>query len=193
MLNDTYAPAIEAAHNNGIGTVIMNPITGGLLAQPSPVLEELADQVGACSVPDLGIRYVLSNTNVDTIISGISKLSDVDASIASGRAPRFSAEQMALIRSKLESIRSSRQSFCTGCRYCLPCPQGIDIPKVMDMVAQQRFWGFEQHARERYAGMKTPGADACVNCGECETKCTQHLGIMEEMGYAANAFGGDTQ
>ena len=54
LLNDTYAPAIEAAHEKGIGTVIMNPVSGGMLAQPSSVLIELADQAGAASVPDLG-------------------------------------------------------------------------------------------------------------------------------------------
>jgi uncharacterized protein len=193
LLNETYAPAIEAAHKNGIGTVIMNPIGGGILTQPSDVLIELAGQVGATSVPDLGIRYVLSNPYVDAIISGISNVSDVEACIASGTAPRFSSDQMALIQSRIGSILSSRQAFCTGCRYCLPCPQGIDIPAVMDMVAQQRFWGFEETARGRYAGMTTPKADACVTCGECEAKCTQHLGIMEEMGFAANTFGGGAE
>jgi len=189
LLNDTYAPAIEAAHKNGIGTVIMNPVGGGLLNQPSTVLTELADQIGAHSVPDLGIRYVLSNPNVDAVISGISQPSDVDASITSGSLPRFSEDQMALIHFRLGSILSERQAFCTGCRYCLPCPQGIDIPAVMDMVAQHRFWGFEEQSRNRYAKLKTPNAEACEICGTCETKCTQHLGIMEQMGYAANVLG----
>lgn len=189
LLNETYAPAIQAAHENGIGTVIMNPISGGMLAQPSDILIELADQVGATSVPDLAIRYVLSNPHIDTIISGICKPSDVEACVASGSASLFSDDQMRMIKAKVSSIISSQQAFCTGCRYCCPCPQDIDIPAVMDMVAQARFWGFEETARERYAGMKTPGADACANCGECEAKCTQHLGIMEEMGFAANLFG----
>lgn len=205
LLNNTYAPAIEAAHNNGIGILIMNPLCGGLLTQPSATLKELADQVGACSAPDLGIRHVLSNTSIDAIISGISKPSDVDASIASGSAPPFSEGQLALIQSKLGSILAERQAFCTGCRYCMPCPQGIDIPGVMDMVAQQRLWSFEEHTCQSRVGIQASESPSllslwmgqaritsigdCLRCGVCETRCTQHLGIMEAIGYAANAFG----
>jgi len=71
----------------------------------------------------------------------------------------------------------------------MPCPQDIDIPAVMSAISDFRLWGFQQSAKDAYHAMKTPGAEACVKCGACETKCTQHLGIMEEMGYALNTFG----
>ena len=120
-----------------------------------------------------------------------SKPSDVEASIASGSAEKFSAETMAIIEATLEEITANRQGFCTGCKYCLPCPQEIDIPRVMGIIAQDRFWGFTEHARARYADLKTPRADACAACGQCVEKCTQHLPIIEEMAYAAEAYSGE--
>jgi hypothetical protein len=188
LLNRQYAPAIAAAHRQGIGTVIMNPVGGGRLAEASPVLLKLAEQVGAVSVPDLAIRYVLSDPNIDTIISGLSRRSDVDDSIASARRSVFTPEQMKDIEALLDGIASASASFCTGCKYCLPCPKGIAIPAVMASVFDYRHWGLQKDAAQRYAGIKEARADACVQCGECEPKCTQHLKIMEEMRFATEAF-----
>ncbi len=184
ILNHGYVKAIEAAHDKGIGTIVMNPVAGGLLGHFSPVLQQVCDKVGASAPAELGIRWIMSNPHVTTIISGISKRSDVDNTIASVRAPVFTAEQMGLVQQRLDEINASKQDFCTGCRYCMPCTKEIDIPAVMNMISQYRFWGFADPAKTWYRNMKTPKADACINCGKCEEKCTQHLHIMAEMEYA---------
>jgi len=75
MLNTTYAPVIAAAHAKGIGTVTMNPVAGGRLSESSPVLSALAKRVGAHSVADMAIRYVLSNPDIDTILNGVLPIS----------------------------------------------------------------------------------------------------------------------
>jgi hypothetical protein len=187
MLNSQYAPVIEAAHAKGIGTVIMNPVGGGGLAENSPVLAALARAVGAASIPDMAIRYVLSNPGVDCVISGLSKPSDVTDTVASAEAPRFSAEQVKAIDDGIARIRGEAKSFCTACRYCMPCPAGIDIPAVMSCIHDARYWGWENRARDRYRGMNTK-ADACTQCRQCEAKCTQHLKIVDEMMFANRAL-----
>ena len=188
LLNRTYAPAIEAAHRQGIGTVIMNPVGGGRLAAGGPVLDRLAAEVGAVSVPDLAVRYVLSNPHVDAIISGISKERDVRDTIAAAERPVFDATQRRRIEGVLDEIARASAAFCTGCKYCLPCPRGIDIPAVMACVFDYRHWGLPAAAAERYRRIKEARADACVRCGQCEPKCTQHLRIMDEMRFAAEVF-----
>ncbi len=189
LLNKTYEPVIKTAHEKGIGTLIMNPLGGGRLATDSPVLQNLAAEVGAVSPADLAIRYILSKPYVTTIISGIMKPADVDDSIASAERPPFTADQMAVIDRFLERVSCDKTGFCTGCKYCMPCPQGIDIPAVMDLVYYDRYWGLEKDARSRYAALKSAKADACVACGLCEKKCTQHLNISAEMKYAAENYG----
>ena len=192
LLNRTYAPAMEKAHRKGIGTLVMNPVGGGRLTNESPVLLELAGEVGAVSIPDLAVRYILSDPNVDTILCGMQKPSDVDDSIASADRPRFTDEQMARVNGFLDDMSEKRAAYCTGCRYCLPCPQGIDIPAIMNVVFDDRYWGMQELAKRTYRGMGGAKAEACTQCGACEKACTQKLSVMEMMAYAAEAYADDT-
>jgi len=184
MLNTTYAPVIAAAHERGIGTIIMNPVAGGKLAETSPVLMELARRVGASSVPELALRYVLSNPNVDTLLSGIAKKTDVDGAISAAEKGPFSRSQIKTIETFTERVSREAGRFCTGCGYCMPCPQGVNIPEVMGCVQDARYWGITETARKRYQQLGKAGAEGCEECGQCETKCTQKLLIMEEMRHA---------
>jgi len=188
ILQTRYAPAIAAAHRLGIGTLVMNPVGGGRLAEPSPVLARLAEEIGAASVPDLAIRYLMSNPNVDTILSGVGKASDIRDSIASAEAGPFSGDQLRRIHEYMAEVSEGASRLCTGCEYCLPCPAGIAIPEIMACVMDDRYWGFTASARDRYRRQAT-GADACTECGACEEKCTQKLAIREDMAYARQRFG----
>jgi hypothetical protein len=127
----------------------------------------------------------MSNPHLDTIISGITSKQDVDATLASVAAGALPAADYALVQAELGEALQSKEEFCTGCRYCLPCPEGIDIPAIMDLIAQYRIWGFEDMAQERYLKLEGPLAEACIECGVCMQKCTQHLPIIEEMKWAA--------
>ena len=162
----------------------MNPVAGGLLGQDSALLGSLAEQVGARTIPELAIRYLTSNPSVTTVISGIARKSDVDNTIAAVDRGPFTSPHMDRLRHALAEIHAANKGFCTGCRYCLPCSAEIDIPAIMNMISLYRFWGLQDSARGRYRDIKGPKADACVRCGKCEGKCTQHLHIMAEMDYA---------
>ncbi len=184
MLNLGYAPAISAARKAGIGVVVMNPVGGGRLAEPSPLLEKLARKAAASSVPDLAVRYVLSNSEIDTMLIGISKPSDVDDAVAALQRGGLCDDVHSDIEGVLAPLRKKSAEFCTGCGYCMPCPTGINIPEVMSCVHDMQYWGWEKRARARYAKIKGSKADACTKCGKCEKLCTQHLEIMQNMAYA---------
>ena len=184
LLNPTYEKAIEAAHARGIGTLIMNPLAGGLLAHDSLVLKSLADRVGAETLPELAIRFLVSNPCVTSVISGISRQSDVDDTLAGVKRGPFAPAQMDVIRKTLAEMHLSQKGFCTGCRYCMPCPKEIDIPAILNAITQHRVWGLQVPAQTAYRELKSPKANVCDRCGRCEEKCTQHLRIMDEMEYA---------
>ena len=188
MMNLQYAPVIEAAHAKGIGTVVMNPVGGGQLAQQSQVLMTLAKEVGAVSVADMAIRYILSNQHIDTMLIGLRKVADLNDSIASLDRGDFSESQIKRIDEVFADIKGRTSSFCTACKYCMPCPEGIDIPAIMSCIQDERYWGWANAASDRYGKLKGNRADACVNCGKCEEACTQHLNIMAEMTYAIDTF-----
>ncbi len=184
LLNRNYEPVLEAAKRLGIGTIVMNPVGGGKLAASSGFLMDLAREVGAESVAELAVRYVLSNPNVDTLIDGIAKRADVDDSVRFAEAGPFTKPQMRTIDKVLKNVSHAVSNFCTGCKYCMPCPQGVNIPEVMACIQDERYWGLSESARKRYQAIAAGHADACEECGVCETKCTQKLRIMEEMRYA---------
>jgi hypothetical protein len=144
--------------------------------------------VGAASAPELALRWLISHGHIDGYLCGIAKPSDVDEAVAAAQRGPFTAEQTAHIDATMAALDRGADGFCTGCRYCLPCPEGIDIPAVMAVIAQQRYYDNPAAARAGYEALTTLPA-ACVECGACEERCTQHLKIMGEMGYAAGAFG----
>ncbi len=194
VLSTGYAPALRKAKELGIGTVVMNPVGGGRLAENSDIFRPLLQRVGAASLADLSIRYILSNPDVDTIISGIRRTEDVDMSIASLQSPGFSKEQIEEIEYFVEGLARENVRFCTACGYCMPCPQEVNIPKVMAAIYNQRFLGFSQDARNKYNLIEkndwNPGAnaEACTQCGACSVKCTQKLDIPSEMRFARRTW-----
>ncbi len=188
LLNTRYAEVLQAYHEAGIGTVVMNPIGGGKLREASAVLVQLAERVGAVSVPDLALRFILSNPHVDTAIMGITNSADVDDSVASVNRGPFTPNQMGEITTFLDDISARQGEFCTSCGYCAPCREGIDIPKLMGVLFEDRFWGFREAAAASYAALPGPKAEACIQCGDCVEKCTQHLRVMDEIGECRRLF-----
>ncbi|MHB9138523.1 MAG: aldo/keto reductase [Victivallaceae bacterium] len=178
LLNRGYAEVLKKAHQLGIGTIVMNPCGGGRLAEASPVFAELAREVGAVSVPDLAIRYVYSNPDIDTMLCGMTCQDDVDNSLASVASGKFTATQMKRINTFLDG--KTKCKVCTACNYCMPCPAGINIPGMMHMAFQSRYYGFESVMRKEYANSRVK-ADVCTKCRQCEKKCTQKIAIVEEL------------
>jgi hypothetical protein len=178
-----------------MGTIVMNPVGGGQLTQDSPVFRPLVTKSGSKNLAQLALRYIFANPQVDTIIAGISCRRDIDEAIAAAEAPVLTAEIRSALADLVENLDLKNVNFCTKCGYCLPCPQEVNIPKVMEAIYQQRYLGFKETARKIYgriaASEKISGTDAgaCTQCGQCLPKCTQKLAIPQEMSYAHQHFG----
>ena len=191
VLNKTYAPVLEKAHDRGIGTIVMNPVGGGKLAQDSPILGKLVDDLGLVSLPDLAVRYVLSNPHVTTILCGISTVRDVDDTIAAAERGPLAPEQLEQVDSFFAALARNQVAYCTRCGYCQPCEQGVQIPQILDLVYEDRFLGFKEVSRKTFESWarQSTNIDACTKCGQCEAKCTQGLKIIKELEYALSAYG----
>ena len=94
-------------------------------------------------------------------------------------------ETMTFIPSNYEKLADL---YCTGCEYCLPCPQEIDIPKIFEAMNYHRVWALTEHARSIYRRLDA-NAEACVECGECEEKCPQDIPIIERLKESHAALG----
>jgi uncharacterized protein len=180
--------AVEAARRLNLGVVAMNPLGGGLIPQNArrfDFLREPADR----NVVEAGLRFVISTPGMTSALVGFTTKEHVDQAVAAleGFTP-YEEPHFARVQ---EQVLDSFDELCTGCGYCLPCPEGLAIPKLMDAYNMQLLnTGAGNHIANRlrwHWDLKPEAAGACSLCGQCEDKCTQHLPIRERMKAVAAA------
>jgi hypothetical protein len=179
-------PAFEEVAARDIGIIVMGPVGGGQLAEDSAVLRKLIQ--GAESLAEIALRYVLSNPHVTAAISGMSEIRQVEENCAvGGRSDPLTQEERDNIHVALDRLKGLEKLYCTGCRYCLPCPSGVDIPAIFKAVNKAKVYGLPKAAKEHY-GWIMGRATHCIACGACETKCPQKIPIRGQMVEAAELF-----
>jgi len=161
-----------------------------MLGAPSETLRQLAPG-GAPSTAAAALRFVLANPGVTTACSGMSSRAQLDENVRTvGESGSLSAAEHERMRQILDEYRALGESFCTGCKYCMPCPHGVDIPANFHLYNYHKVYGFSEWAKAQYAGMKPEcRADQCNRCGECEAKCPQKVPIREQLATVAAQFG----
>jgi len=193
MLDRRLADGIAHAHENNVGVVVMGPVGGGRLGAHTDALTGVVD--GIDRVPELALRFVLANPNVTVALSGMSTMQHVEENISvADDEVSLSAEDKAAIDAHLDRLEGLADLYCTGCGYCLPCPNEVNIPAIFSLYNHGRVYGLWEHARKRYNRMleiapkRGNGADACVECGECEEKCPQNIPIRKQLKEAHEAL-----
>ena len=172
---------VQAAGRLGRGVVAMNPLGGGLI----PGHPDAFDFIRAPGDPDVvaaALRFLVSEPAVATALVGFSSVAHVEAACRAldGFTPH-APEHLDALRAR---IQRDFNEMCTGCGYCLPCPRGIPIPRFMDVhnLMQLQAPDDEIRARLNYHWDLTPAQAAeCVECGLCESRCTQHLPIIDRL------------
>ena len=199
LLDRRNEEAIAYAHEKGMGVAIMGPVGGGRLVAPSEQIRGMVSS-GARSTPEVALRFVLSNPNVTLTLSGMNSLAMVDENAATaGREEPLSAEERQSVLDKLEETKRLSELYCTGCDYCMPCPNDVNIPENFRLMNYYRMFGLKDYATSQYRGLgkkkKRDGtvveawAAACLECGECEPKCPQNIPIIEQLKETAAALG----
>ena len=193
VINRQLEKGIAYAHEQGIGVVVMGPVGGGRLGEPSEVLKSVVP--GVKRVPELALRFVLSNPHVNIALSGMSTIEQVEENIGIASDPvTLSENDKEVLTGRLDQLSKIADLYCTGCEYCMPCPIGVDIPEVFDLYNKGRVYGLWGFARARYGQMlKTQRenhltADACIQCGTCEEKCPQDIPIRKQLKKAHEAL-----
>jgi predicted aldo/keto reductase-like oxidoreductase len=195
ILDQNKGPGLARAHEAGLGVVIMGPVGGGRLGAPSPVIQKLLPGKVQSSA-EVALRFVLSNPNINIALSGVSTLAQLEenAAIASNAAPLSEAENAQLAAMQQENERLAGL-YCTGCKYCMPCPGGLNIPEIFTMMNLHRVYKLTDYARGEYKSIGNQwknykNADACLDCGECESKCPQSLPIRKQLKETHAALAG---
>lgn len=184
LLDRSNEEMLAYAHEKGLGTVAMGPVGGGRLAAPTQLYSKLT---GKESLPtyELAFKFCLGNPNLNCALSGMQTLDMVkkNTAIASGNV-EFSEEEWKVLGDSMEQLKKFSDLYCTGCKYCQPCPAGIEIPRIFNMFTYHNVYGLTDHAKGMYNKYVEDGgalSDKCLNCGFCERKCPQHLKIREQL------------
>ncbi|MDD3833221.1 MAG: aldo/keto reductase [Oscillospiraceae bacterium] len=173
------------AQSLGIPVIVMEPIKGGLLSNlPDDIVCELHRYDPNASVASWALRWVASLPHVKIILSGISSLEHVEDNLNTFEKPNpLSGEEQELVLKVSEMMSNRVNNGCTGCAYCMPCPQGVDIPYNF------RIWNtygvYQNKGQTRWSWnndiSQTAKADNCVSCGLCEDVCPQKLEIRKDL------------
>ncbi len=183
-----YALACEL----GIPLVVMEPIRGGSLIRFSDdILDAFHHLDPARSMANWALSWVATHPQVKVVLSGMSTMDQVEDNLRTfSQFTPLTDAQMAGISDIVSKIRAKVNNPCTGCRYCMPCPHGVDIPRNFSVWNEYAMYGvnFERY-RKRYQGKDGAGiASLCRSCGACLSKCPQHIDIPADLRRVAETF-----
>ena len=194
--NQAGMKGLKYAANRGLAVVIMEPLLGGKLVAPPPSVQAIWEEAPQKRTPAAwALAWLWHQPEVSVVLSGMSTMAQVEENVAlaaSSRVGMLTPEELALYDRVRAAYRELVAIPCTNCRYCLPCPQGVDIPanfntynegimydKPENARGQYHWW---QHAYEVQKTMEQDiRAAHCVGCGTCEAKCPQGIPISKWM------------
>lgn len=187
FLDRSNEEAMAYAHEKGLGVIVMGPVGGGRIAGlPKAIRDELNLPIE--NNIEMAFRFVLANPNVDCALSGMGSMQMVEENLqyANNEMP-LSNQEVEQINALMQKLRKMADLYCTGCKYCLPCPEDIQIPQIFDLYNYHNVYGLKDHACDTYAQygispwLPKVKADACTECGTCEERCPQHIQIRAQL------------
>lgn len=194
ILDRSNEEMIEYAHQKGLGTIAMGPVGGGRLAAPTELYTKLTGKPSIATY-ELAFKFCLGNPNLNCALSGMQNIEMIkqNVKIASDDAA-FSAEEWEKLGNAMEGIKKFSELYCTGCKYCQPCPAGIDIPQIFQIWTYYNVYGLKDHAKGMMRHYLSGGGKTfndCKQCGLCETKCPQKLEIRKNLEMVCNILSKD--
>ena len=188
---------LKAAYEKGIPVVIMEPLRGGKLVNmlPEEAKKAMADSGRNWSPAEWGLRWLYDQPEVTVVLSGMNSEAMVYENCRTASetpAGSFTPEDFAVIETVKEKINEKEKVGCTGCRYCMPCPKGVDIPGIFrcynTMYTESKTAGRFQFAQTVGLTREPAFATQCVQCGKCEQHCPQSIPIREKLKEADKAL-----
>lgn len=183
----------ELASKMGIPVIVMEPVKGGMLSglpEDAQAILESADP--GRSPASWALRWVGSHPGVKLVLSGMSSEEQLEDNIKtfSPFVP-LSREEENIIEQAAQAIRTRIKNGCTACRYCMPCPAGVDIPGNFAIWNEKAMYDVEERARKAFKEKQEAGAgaDLCIQCGKCEKVCPQGIGIRKDLAALAAELG----
>jgi predicted aldo/keto reductase-like oxidoreductase len=185
--NQAGTKGLKYAASKGLAVVIMEPILGGRLVNPPQPIQDLWDTAAKKRTPaGWALQWLWNQPEVSVVLSGMSTMQHVEENVASADVSgigTLTGEELALV----DRVRVKYEELCpipcTKCEYCMPCPNGVNIPRNFELYNEGVMYDKPEHARTGYNRWfpEPERANQCIQCRECEEKCPQDILISEWM------------
>lgn len=188
---------ICAAYGKGVPVFIMEPLRGGKLVDllPEKAKKQIASDSHGWSPAEWAFRWLWNQKEVTCVLSGMNSIEmlEENARIASDvKAGAWGEDENAMIDRIRTYINENTKVGCTGCKYCLPCPRGVDIPGVFScynhMYSESKGSGRKEYFQTIALRLQPADAARCVECGKCEQHCPQNIPIRQKLKEASRAL-----
>ena len=187
---------LKLAAEKGIGVIIMEPLKGGRLTSAiPPAVQKLWDSAETKRSPaEWAFKWLAEMPEVTLILSGMSSMKQLEENIriiTSDDLTILTDEEKKLINKVSDEYNRLIKYSCTGCEYCLPCPQKLNIPDLLEYYNEWNTYGQNPSTKMEYIDWVAKGRHAsdCIGCRKCEKKCPQNLPIVQALKEASEAFG----
>lgn len=183
---------LKLAADRGLAVVVMEPLRGGDIAKnpPPPPVAEVWQKSGRDWTPaEWALQWVWDQPEVSLALSGMSTMEQVKENLVTASESgigKLTDEDQALIKAAREAFSSLAPIPCTQCEYCLPCPNGVAIPRIFNLYNEAVAYDSWGHSRWAYNNQLKPEAraDNCIECGDCEAVCPQIIQIIDWLATA---------
>jgi uncharacterized protein len=176
------------AASKGMGIIIMEPLRGGRLTQgiPASVAKIWESAKIKRSPAEWALMWVINHSEVSVVLSGMSSMDQLkdNLRIAESAGPgTLTPEEISIAGMAADEYRKLLKIDCTGCGYCMPCPEGVNIPLIFSVYNDYYLFNDEEFCSVMYNTMIPPDQNAsnCIECGECENKCPQHIAVIDNL------------
>ena len=182
------------AAGKGVPVIIMEPLRGGRLVNllPADAKEQIAKSGKFASPAELGFRWLWNQPEVTVVLSGMNSLEMVQENLCIAdevQVGEFTEEDLGLVEQVKQEINRNMKVGCTGCGYCMPCPNKVDIPMAFHCYnlkyTEGKKSGMWEYLQSTAMRRETSSASQCIGCGKCEKHCPQGLPIREKLKEAA--------
>ena len=200
--NQAGIEGLEYAASRNIGVIVMEPLRGGALAGRLP--DEVEKIYSTAPVKrtnvEWALRWVWNHPGVVTVLSGMNEKSQIDENIKIAEKAEIGSltdEELKIIRNVGESFREIMKVPCTGCQYCMPCPNNVNILMSFSSYNNKYLFNKGLLSRLQYLiqlgglqGRKSMLASQCIECGLCMKNCPQNINIPAELKLVKRDFEG---